>query len=141
MDRQGDGHESPDQHFPTSTRGPREVTHDGRGARFLTIDKTAPMTTGVVALDQLTDQAFQDTGLAGFGDASWEEGPERSISGLNDGAALTDVGIAIARSDVAEYLSTRLRVVDWVKRNPRAFQEGQAGYRARCRLRGDSFGR
>ena len=76
------------------------------------------MTTGGLALDQLTDQAQQATGLADFGDESWREGAERLISELNDGAALTEIGSAIAGSDVHEYLTSRLRVVDWVKRNP-----------------------
>jgi Sulfotransferase family len=76
------------------------------------------MTTGTLALDQLTDQAQQDTGLDDFGDPSWVEGAERLISDLNDRGALTEVGRVIAASDVLEYLSSRLRVVDWVTRNP-----------------------
>jgi hypothetical protein len=75
------------------------------------------MTTGALELSQLTDQALQATGLADFGDASWQEGAERLISELNDGAALNDVGRIMAESDVVEYLTNRLRVVDWVKRN------------------------
>ena len=47
-----------------------------------------------------------------------EEGAERLISELNDRASLTEVGGLIAGSDVVEYLTGRLRVVDWVKRNP-----------------------
>jgi Sulfotransferase family len=77
------------------------------------------VTTGALALDQLTDQAQQATGLADLGEDSWREGAERLISELNDGAALTDIGSAIAGSDFLEYLSSRLRVVDWVTRNPR----------------------
>jgi hypothetical protein len=76
------------------------------------------VTTEALALDQLTDQAQQATGLADFGDDSWKEGAERLISELNDGAALTDIGSAIAGSDVVEYLTSRLRIVDWVTRKP-----------------------
>lgn len=76
------------------------------------------MTTGALELSQLTDQALRATGLADFGDATWREGAERLISDLNDRGALNDVGLVIAGSDVVEYLSNRLRVVDWVKRNP-----------------------
>ena len=76
------------------------------------------MTTGALALDQLVDQALHATWLTDFGDESWREGAERLISELNDGAALTEVGSAIARSDVHEYLTNRLRIVDWVARNP-----------------------
>ncbi len=80
--------------------------------------KTGPMTTGTLALGQLTEQAQQATGLDDFGDQSWREGAERLISDLNERGALTEVGSVIAGSDVVEYLSSRLRVVNWVKRNP-----------------------
>jgi hypothetical protein len=76
------------------------------------------MTTETLALPQLIDQAQQATELDDFGDQSWKEGAERLISDLNERAALTEVGSLIAGSDVVEYLSGRLRVVDWVKRNP-----------------------
>jgi hypothetical protein len=76
------------------------------------------VTTGNLALDQLTELAQQATGLADFGDVSWREGAERLISELNDGAALTEIGSVIAGSDILEYLTNRLRVVDWVARNP-----------------------
>ena len=76
------------------------------------------MATGPLALDQLIDQAQQATGLDDFGDQSWKEGAERLISDLNERGALTEVGSMIAASDVVEYLAGRLRVVDWVKRNP-----------------------
>jgi hypothetical protein len=77
------------------------------------------MTTGSLALEQLIDQARQATGLDDFGDPSWREGAERLISDLNDRAALTEVGSVIAGTDVVDYLTSRLRVVDWVRRNPR----------------------
>ena len=76
------------------------------------------MATGTLALDPLIDQAQQATGLDDFGDQSWKEGAERLISDLNERGALTEVGSMIAASDVVEYLAGRLRVVDWVKRNP-----------------------
>jgi hypothetical protein len=76
------------------------------------------MTTGSLDLDQLTDGAQQATGLDDFGDQSWKDGAQRLIADLNERASLTDVGTMIAGSDVVEYLSGRLRVVDWVKRNP-----------------------
>jgi hypothetical protein len=76
------------------------------------------MTTGTLALAHLIDQAQQATGLDDFGDPSWKEGAERLISDLNERAALTEVGSVIAASDVVEYLTGRLHVVDWVARNP-----------------------
>jgi hypothetical protein len=75
------------------------------------------VSTAALVLDQLSEQAQQATGLADFGEESWREGADRLISELNDGAALTEIGSTIAGSDVLEYLSSRLRVVDWVKRN------------------------
>jgi Sulfotransferase family len=77
------------------------------------------VTTGSLSLDQLATQAQQATGLADFGDDSWRQGADRLISELNDGASLTEIGSAIAASDVVEYLTSRLHVVDWVTRNPR----------------------
>lgn len=76
------------------------------------------MTTGALALDQLTDQARQATELTDFGEDAWREGAERLVSALNGEAALTELGGAIAGSDIVEYLSNRLRIVDWVTRNP-----------------------
>ena len=76
------------------------------------------MTTGALSLDPLRDQAQQATGLDDLGDPSWKEGAERLISDLNERGALTEVGSMIAGSDVVEYLTSRLHVVDWVKRNP-----------------------
>jgi hypothetical protein len=76
------------------------------------------VTTEALVLEQLADQARQATGLADFGEASWREGAERLVPELNDRAALTEIGSAIAGSDVVEYLTSRLRVVDWVTHNP-----------------------
>lgn len=76
------------------------------------------MTNGALSLDQLRDQAQQATALDDLGDPSWKEGAERLIADLNERGALTEVGSMIAGSDVVEYLTSRLHVVDWVKRNP-----------------------
>jgi hypothetical protein len=76
------------------------------------------MTTGTLTLDQLTDQVQQATGLDDFGEPSWKDGAERLISDLNERGALTEIGSMIASSDVVEYLTGRLHVVDWMKRNP-----------------------
>jgi hypothetical protein len=76
------------------------------------------MSTGTLELGQLIYQVEQATGLDDFGDPSWKEGADRLISDLNERGALTEVGSMIAASDVVEYLTGRLRVVDWVKRNP-----------------------
>ncbi len=76
------------------------------------------MPTGMLALGPLIDQVQQATGLDDFGDPSWKEGAERLISDLNERGALSEIGSVIAGTDVIEYLTGRVRVVDWVKRNP-----------------------
>jgi hypothetical protein len=76
------------------------------------------MTAGKLELDQLIDQAQQATGLADFGGDAWAEGAGRLVSDLNGKAALTEIGGLLAGSDVVEYLTSRLRVVDWTTRHP-----------------------
>jgi hypothetical protein len=76
------------------------------------------MTNARLVLDPLAEQAFEATGLSDLGEGTWREGAERLIASLNEEAALTELGSTIAAGDVVEYLTSRLRVIDWVKRNP-----------------------
>jgi hypothetical protein len=73
---------------------------------------------GAVSVDELAEQASAATGLDDLGEATWREGADRLAAALNDGAGLTEIGGVIASSDVLGYLTSRLQVVDWVKRNP-----------------------
>ena len=76
------------------------------------------MTIQALSVAQLAEQASQDTELDDFGEATWREGAELLVEELNHGAKLNELGGVIAASDIVGYLSNRLRVVDWVKRNP-----------------------
>jgi hypothetical protein len=76
------------------------------------------MTIGVPMLSQLEEQACQTTGLSNFGEETWRDGAGRLIEDLNRGAKLNDVGAIIAGTEIVDYLSNRLRIVDWVRRNP-----------------------
>jgi len=71
-----------------------------------------------VCVSELAEQASEATGLSDLGDASWREGADRLAEALNDGAGLTELGGVIASSDILGYLTSRLQVVGWVKRNP-----------------------
>lgn len=81
------------------------------------------MTHEPIELDQLADQARSSTGLDDLGEGSWSEGAERLVEALNTEAALHDLGNVIASSEIADYLTNRLRVVDWTKRNPEIAQK------------------
>jgi hypothetical protein len=74
-------------------------------------------TARVPALSQLEGQAHQTTGLPDFGDETWREGAGRLVDELNRDARLNDVGAVIAGTEIVDYLSNRLRVVDWVNRH------------------------
>lgn len=76
------------------------------------------MTNESIDLKQLVDQACSATGLDDLGEGSWREGADRLVDGLNGEAAFHELGVAIASSEIADYLANRLRVVDWTKRNP-----------------------
>ena len=71
-----------------------------------------------LTLDEIVDRACAATGLDDLGDLAWREGAERLVADLNDNAKLHELGVAIAAGDVEGYLTNRLRVVDWVGRNP-----------------------
>jgi hypothetical protein len=81
------------------------------------------MTHEPIELDQLADQARSSTGLDDLGEGSWREGAERLVEALNTEAALHELGNVIASSEIADYLTNRLRVVDWTKRNPEIAQK------------------
>jgi hypothetical protein len=76
------------------------------------------MATEPLELDRLVDEACRSTGLDDLGEVFWREGAERLVDELNHAAALHELGSVIASTEIAGYLSNRLRVVDWVKRNP-----------------------
>ena len=68
-------------------------------------------------LDDLVGQVHEATGLDDLGEGTWRAGAERLHDALNAEAQLNDVGGMIAANDFVEYLSARLRIVDWVGKN------------------------
>lgn len=75
-----------------------------------------------IDLDRLVEQTCQSTGLDDLGEEAWREGADRLVAELNHGAALHELGSVIASTEIAAYLTNRLRVVDWTKRNPEITQ-------------------
>lgn len=76
------------------------------------------MATEPLDLSRLVNEAFRSTGLDDLGLPTWREGAERLVDELNSGAALHELGAVIASTEIATYLSNRLRIVDWAKHNP-----------------------
>jgi hypothetical protein len=76
------------------------------------------MTDGAIDVDGLLDDARESTGLDDLGPQTWREGADRLADALNSEAALSELGLAIASAEIADYLRNRLRIVQWVERNP-----------------------
>jgi hypothetical protein len=69
-------------------------------------------------LDRLVESACQTSGLDDLGSPTWREGAERLVDELNHGADLSELGAVIASGDIVDYLTSRLQIVDEVKRHP-----------------------
>ncbi len=67
---------------------------------------------------EMMDEASEQTGLTDFGEDSFREGLEILLSSLQDEARLHDRGRAFLRQRIVGYLSQRLQVEDWYRRNP-----------------------
>lgn len=91
--------------------GPRCISRPAPGI-------IASMANEALALDRLVEEASQAAGLDDFGQPTWREGAERLIEALNGEAELNELGSAIAPGEITDYLTSRLQVVDWVRRNP-----------------------
>lgn len=74
----------------------------------------------VVPLDEtsLLDHAMAKTGLSDFGEDSWREPFQVYLKSLESEAQLTLFGRLMARNDSILWLTTRLEVMDWLKRYP-----------------------
>ena len=79
----------------------------------------------VVPLDEqsLLQHAERTTGLDDFGDELWREPFRILLKALEEEAQLTLMGRLMARSDIVLWLSTRLNVVDTLKRHPEILEE------------------
>jgi hypothetical protein len=76
------------------------------------------VTTERLDLDGMLEQARESTGLHDLGQSTWREGADRLVDELNDRAALHELGRIIAGTEIVDYLSNRLRVVDWATAHP-----------------------
>jgi hypothetical protein len=76
------------------------------------------MAEQAIHVDQLLEEAHRSTELDDLGPGSWREGADRLVDSLNTEAALNELGRAIVSAEIVDYLSNRLRIVDWSKRNP-----------------------
>jgi Sulfotransferase family len=81
------------------------------------------MPTEELVLDHIVEQAHASTGLNDLGSETWREGADRLVDDLNQKAALHELGAVIASTEIASYLSNRLRIVDWEKHNPEITQQ------------------
>jgi hypothetical protein len=79
----------------------------------------------VVPLDEesLLRHACRATGLADFGDERWREPFRVLVKSLEQEAQLTLMGRLMARSDIVLWLSSRLRVIDTLKKYPQILDE------------------
>jgi hypothetical protein len=69
-------------------------------------------------VDTLLARAREGTGLDDFGDASFRDGLERLVDGIETEAALSPLGRAAAETMLLGQLGNRLRVEDWWRRHP-----------------------
>ncbi len=68
--------------------------------------------------DTLVAEAQAVDGLTDSGDDSYRLPLEKLLYSLEHEARLNDIGTAVLRQRVVEVLSTRLRLVEWLKRHP-----------------------
>ncbi len=73
--------------------------------------------------DALIAQALEATGESDFGAPEWEEGLDVLLSALVDEARLHDLGVVVAATDVAGYLTSRLAVTAWRRDHPAVADE------------------
>jgi hypothetical protein len=76
-----------------------------------------------LAPEALLADAERETGLADFGDASFREGLDVLADSLEREADLTTLGRIAIRAQLVRNLATRLRVLDWAKRQPEVREE------------------
>jgi hypothetical protein len=73
---------------------------------------------GAVVIDEVIDEARQQTGLHDFGSPSFREGLEVLSESLSSEAELHEVGTVVVRTTIVSSLVNRLRVLDWIGSHP-----------------------
>ena len=76
------------------------------------------MTTARFDADAMVESATMTTGSSDFGEDSWREGLDRLLDGLDGTARLNDLGRTIVDAEMVNYLSTRLRILEWRRAHP-----------------------
>jgi hypothetical protein len=76
------------------------------------------MTTARFDADAMVESATTTTGSSDFGEDSWREGLDRLLDGLDGTARLNDLGRTIVDAEMVNYLSTRLRILEWRRAHP-----------------------
>lgn len=81
------------------------------------------MSTPVLDLQALLDEAQQQTGLSDFGDESFREPCRRLLQSLNTDAKLNDVGRFTQHQRILNILKTRLRFAHYLEQYPQILDE------------------
>ncbi len=68
--------------------------------------------------DQLVAAAAANTGLEDLGEPSWQEGLDRLLDSLEATARLNEVGTAMVQTELVNYLSNRMLILDWRASHP-----------------------
>ena len=76
------------------------------------------MSEPVLVSERLVESALAATGLDDFGEPTWQPGLECYVDSLNNDARLHELGEQVVAGEIAEYLSTRLGLVEWRKQHP-----------------------
>lgn len=71
-------------------------------------------------VDRILEEAVATTGLDDFGEPSWEAPLGLLVDSLRDEGQLNEIGVQIATGELVGYLTTRLRLLDWQRREPAA---------------------
>ena len=77
----------------------------------------------MLEIDELLQEATEQTGLSDFGDDDFREPLERLVKALNIQARLNDFGRLRAQMTINAGLTTRLAIVDYLKSHPQVRAE------------------
>ncbi len=68
--------------------------------------------------DAMVEAATDATGHTDLGEDSWRDGFDRLLDDLDGPARLNDLGRTIVEGEMVNYLTTRLRILDWRHQHP-----------------------
>jgi len=68
--------------------------------------------------DAMVEAAMEATGYNDLGEDSWRDGLLRLLDDLDGPARLNDLGRTIVEGEMVNYLTTRLRILDWRHQHP-----------------------